>query len=191
MNTTAIISIISICVTLFLGMIGFIVNTLIQRKNNSIQVITKKRLERRDKIQQLSSNILTLSDIDVLSFQNGDNTKDYIMELVSKCTDLRSILECEFEKDCELIQKAFKIKTQVVSFLQTNGQNEQELKKARNEFSEVIDKYITTEWQRIKLETIGKTKKHKSGYYTWHSLYIKNEETFNKNRENHDNIFLS
>ena len=34
-------AIITVLVTLFLGIIGFIVNTLLQRKNNSIKIITQ------------------------------------------------------------------------------------------------------------------------------------------------------
>lgn len=47
MSTADLISIITICVTVLLGVAGFLINTYMQRKNNSITVITSYRLERR------------------------------------------------------------------------------------------------------------------------------------------------
>lgn len=43
------ISLLTVLVTLLLGILGFIVNTYLQRQNNSIDVITKNRIERRTK----------------------------------------------------------------------------------------------------------------------------------------------
>ena len=48
-----VISLIAVCVTLLLGVIGFIINSFIQRKSNSISVITKTRLNRREKTKTL------------------------------------------------------------------------------------------------------------------------------------------
>ena len=53
-----IIGIATVCVTLLLGVVGFIVNSMIQRKSNSISVITNTRLERRKQTQELASVLL-------------------------------------------------------------------------------------------------------------------------------------
>ena len=61
-----IISIIVICVTLLLGVTGFIINSFVQRKSNSINVITKTRLARREKTKELMAKMIKLSNIDYL-----------------------------------------------------------------------------------------------------------------------------
>lgn len=61
-----VISIIAVCVTLLLGLLGFVINSFIQRKNNSISVITKTRLVRREKSKELMSKVLFYSDVDYL-----------------------------------------------------------------------------------------------------------------------------
>lgn len=43
--------IITVLTTLLLGVLGFIVNTLLQRRNNSIKIITQYRIERKNKTQ--------------------------------------------------------------------------------------------------------------------------------------------
>ena len=63
MNIEILISIISVCVTLLLGVVGFIANSFIQGKSHSIQVITKTRLVRREKTKELTAKTIMLSDI--------------------------------------------------------------------------------------------------------------------------------
>ena len=46
------------------------------------------------------------------------------------------------------------------------------------EFSERMDIYMTTEWQRIKLETVGKTKNGSKSYQTWEALWRRNKELY-------------
>ena len=48
----SIVSIISVCVTLLLGVAGLIFNSYVQRKTHSISVITKTRLARREKTKE-------------------------------------------------------------------------------------------------------------------------------------------
>ncbi len=53
---------ISIVASTLLAVVGFIVNTRIQRKNNSIHIVTEKRVQRRERTHELVAEILKLSD---------------------------------------------------------------------------------------------------------------------------------
>ena len=53
-----IISLSAVCVTLLLGIAGLIANSLIQRKSNSIQIITQCRLKRRERTHEIVSELL-------------------------------------------------------------------------------------------------------------------------------------
>ena len=80
-------------VTLLAALCGLIANTLIQRKNNSITVIVKKRLGRRDRLQALSAGIMNNSDVDYLSLLSKEEGVECFSKITSYCSELRSILE--------------------------------------------------------------------------------------------------
>lgn len=75
MSTADLISIITICVTVLLGVVGFLINTYMQRKNNSITVITGYRLERRQKMMNLVSILLANSDPYYIESSNEEEKK--------------------------------------------------------------------------------------------------------------------
>lgn len=65
------IDLLAILVTLVLGVAGFVVNTFIQRRNNSIKVIVQHRLERRQRTLEKLAVLIKLSDRDYLSMVLG------------------------------------------------------------------------------------------------------------------------
>lgn len=166
----ALISIISICVTLILGVIGFIMNSLIQRKNNSIEIITKKRIARRDTILNISTTIIKLSDEDYIQNIAVSDWKAYIDELIENCAKLRAILEFEYARDKEFVNAAYNLKDRIIK---SKGKSEINNQKYRKEFIKLMDVYTLTEWQRIKLETVGK-KSNKHRGYDWNCLFDNN-----------------
>jgi len=56
---------------LVLGVAGFIVNSFIQRRNNSIKVVVQHRLERRQRTLEKLAVLIKLSDRDYLSMVLG------------------------------------------------------------------------------------------------------------------------
>ena len=181
------ISIISICATVVLGIVGFIINSCLQRKTNSIDIITRKRLERRDRLQELSAKILSVSDPDVLDNTKAENLPDIIVELTEACSDFRSLLEYMVKQDGEMISIAYQIKNEVVKYFD-NG-NHEKLLGCRRDFSHLTDLYFTTEWQRIKYETVGKSARGPKGYARWERLYEDNKVKFEENKAGHDDIY--
>ena len=152
-----IISIIAVCVTLLLGVTGFIINSFIQRKSNSISVITKTRLARREKTKALMAKMLTLSNLDYLNILDNNGKKEAITSLAETVSEIRSEYTETYDCDVKLIDATNKLSNSVISYL-NSAKNKEELIGARNEFAEVMDLYIQTEWRRIKLETVGKMK---------------------------------
>ncbi len=146
--------ILTIAVSLLLGVGGFIVNSRIQRKTNSIHTVTEKRVERRDKTQECFATLLLNSDL--LVIKKGLND-DSLLE-VSRCvTTLRSLHTFTYDKDKELIEAAEKLEKEIYAFVSSNGNSDQSnLMDARNRFSKLADLYVQTEWSRIKIETMGK-----------------------------------
>lgn len=169
-------------VTLLAAVCGLIANTLIQRKNNSITVIVKKRLERRDRLQALSASIMNNSDVDYLSLLSKEERVECFSKITSYCSELRSILEFSFKHDKDLVNSAIKIKNDVFDFL--NGEDVRStLEKNRKTFAKLLDLYITTEWQRIKNETVGQGKKGGKSYTNWKTLYEGNVRKYEDNEK--------
>lgn len=182
------ISIISICSTVLLGIVGFIINTCLQRKANSIDIITRKRLARRDKLQELSAKILSISDLDFLENTKAEDLSGKFVELTEACSAFRSLLEFGFECDAMIVNLSYHIKKEVVNYF--DNSDHKNLVNYRRDFSHLTDLYFTTEWRRIKCETVGKSGKGSNGYNFWKELYEENSEHFEKNKTVHDDIYV-
>ena len=162
-----IIPIITVSVTLLLGVLGFIVNSLIQRKSNSIQVITKTRLARREKTKELMSKMIMLSNINYL---NTNDNKDSIRLLIETSSNIRSEYSQVFECDRRLIDITESLTNSIIGYLNNpNEDNKIILNNNRNVFIKDMDIYIQTEWKRIKLETVGKM--NNSKFSSWNEIY--------------------
>lgn len=167
MNIEVLISIISVCVTLLLGVVGFIANSFIQRKSHSIQVITKTRLARREKTKELTAKMIVLSDVEYL---DTIESKDIVIQqVVEVFSNLRAEYSNVFRCDKVLLETCESLKDSVIKYIK-HKDNKEVLLLARNEFIKVSDLYIQTEWKRIKLETVGKMK-NKKNIQSWDEIY--------------------
>ena len=98
-----IISLSAVCVTLLLGIAGLIVNSLIQRRSNSIQIITQCRLKRRERTQGIVSDLLKYSDLSFVSALTDIEKTQTAKEIVGLVSELRALYSFSFDKDIRLV----------------------------------------------------------------------------------------
>ena len=177
------ISILTVCVTLLLGVGGFLVNSFIQRKSNSITVITQTRLNRREQTRTLFSEMLAISDPKYLTFIN-DEKKELIKKSAALCGDLRSYYSRSFPIDGQFIDAGNALHNALADYLSSPNEGLLDVVKSkRKEFSKIADVYMQTEWKRIKIETIGKGKKGPKSLPSWEHDYHSYEDYYNKHNE--------
>ncbi len=169
-----IISIATVCVTLVLGISGLIFNSMIQRKSNSIKMVTQHRFERRSETQKIAATLTKYSDPDLIRLLSSEEEKrDAVKEVVDACSRLRSMYFRSYPCDIRLLDKADELKQNLVAVLLSRHPATDRLLSSREAFIKEADLYVTTEWQRIKLETIGKRKIASGGLGTWEEDYRK------------------
>ncbi len=166
---TNLISLITIAVTLILGVAGFCVNTYLQRRNNSIHIITQKRVDRRTKALENVAVILRCSDLNYLKvMQTEECRRALVSELTAAVAELRANYSCSFVQDKLLCDNVEVLEAAVCEYLESgagaqSGDIEERLRAARAEVIKVADVYSQTDWSRIKKETVGKTAGRKRG----------------------------
>ncbi len=167
-------SLITILVTLFLGVVGFMVNTFIQRKNNSIKIITQYRIDRKNATQEITAKLLAYTDYNYHQSLTYEEKQKNIQKIVIAISNLRSIYYFSFPKDVELVEAAYKIKKLYCQ----DKQNWREINNARAEYAHLADVYTSTDWKRIKLETIGKGARAKNALPSWTEIFNGNDAHF-------------
>nr|WP_321305282.1 hypothetical protein [uncultured Sphaerochaeta sp.] len=173
------VSILAVCVTLIIGMGGLIANTLIQRKSNSIKIITVTRLRRRDYTQKLVSRIMLLSDEFFIKTLDDQHKKKAIQSMASSVSQLRTLYFFAFQKDMEFIQASYNVEEALGKRLIEGVDNHIELAECRKRFSKLADLYLGTEWKRIKLETVGKMGgSGAKSLPSWNRIFQENEGSF-------------
>ena len=110
-----IISLSAVCVTLLLGIAGLIANSLIQRKSNSIQIITQTDPEKTQTAK----------------------------EIVGLVSELRALYSFSFDKDIRLVTAAFEIKEPLCNHLPQNALYPSEINEKRRLFAEIADIYLS------------------------------------------------
>ena len=175
-----IISLSAVCVTLLLGIAGLIVDSLIQRRSNSIQIITQCRLKRRERTQGIVSDLLKYSDLSFVSALTDIEKTQTAKEIVGLVSELRALYSFSFDKDIRLVTAAFEIKELLCNYLLQNGPYPPEINEKRRQFAEIADIYMSTEWKRIKDETIGKQKNGKKRFASWEGIYAENSGYFSQ-----------
>lgn len=177
-----IIAIVTVCVTLLLGVGGFIINSLIQRKSNSISVITKTRLARREKTKSLMARMIKLSDKRFLDILDEEGKNNVISSLAEVSAEIRSEYTKTYACDIALIKITNQLSDSVIAYM--NGSIDQkELDKVRTDYIKLFDIYIQTEWKRIKLETVGRMNKNTRP--TWNDIndyYYQQYESLSDNK---------
>ena len=179
------ISLLTVLVTLLLGILGFIVNTYLQRQNNSIDIITKNRMERRTKTQEIMAIFIKYVDYNSLSSIVALNKQnEVIQELYTNYAMLRSLYTYTFSKDIDLINRCRDLLNTIVDYLNDFDKYNQEdinkqLRIDEENFEHIFDLYLYTDWSRIKAETVGKRKK--GGGKMWLEDFGEAERWYNKN----------
>lgn len=103
--------IVTVSVTMILGVLGFVVNTVLQRKNNSIKIITQYRIDRKNTIQDMTARLLTYTDYHYYEALTQEEKNKNIQNIVTEISKLRSIYYFSFQKDTELVSAAYTIKS--------------------------------------------------------------------------------
>ncbi len=179
------ISLLTVLVTLLLGILGFIVNTYLQRQNNSIDVITKNRIERRTRTQEIMATFIKYADYNsIKSIIALNKQNETIQDLYTNYATLRSLYTNTFTKDIELMNKCKDLLNAIVNYLNDFEKfNKEEIDKQLNidkqNFEYIFDLYLYTDWSRIKAETIGK--RRKGGGKKWLDDYEDAEKWYKKN----------
>lgn len=179
LNMEQIISICTVCVTFVLGILGLILNSMIQRKSNSIKMITQHRFDRRSETQKLASIIIKYSDPDMIACLNTDKERNTaIIDVIEAMSKLRSIYFRSYECDVRLLDRANDLKECLIPVIYGEPVSETFLIR-RQAFIKEVDVYTATEWQRIKLETIGKARIGKNNLGIWEDDYQKTLNYYN------------
>lgn len=175
------IAILTLLSTVVIGVGGFAVNALIQRKSNSIEIITHTRLDRRATTQKAFAILLMYSDFQwITMIVNEQNLNERerlkqktITEMVKAVAQMRALYSYGFREDKELVDTAETLKDVTIEFVNLGKpveEWEEQIGRVRQNFDRAIDVYMSTEWKRIKLETVGKERKH-NPYGAWQELY--------------------
>ena len=167
-------AIITVLATLLLGIIGFIVNTLLQRKNNSIKIITQYRIDRKNSTQEITAKLLSYTDYHYYASLTDEEKRANVQNIVKEVASLRSVYYFSFPKDAEFVQAAYSLKN---AFCEEE-KDWDKIRLAQANFAHVSDIYTSTDWKRIKLETVGKGKNTKSALPSWTEIYNNNDSYF-------------
>lgn len=180
-------------------MAGFVVNSFIQRRNNSIKVIVQHRLERRQRTLEDLAVLIKLSDRDYLSsvlglidaalIEEGFKEKsraecssersEALRQVVEACASIRAMYCGSYSCDRDLIRVLDSFKRAFARCIQT-GRYDSDLETPRATLIKIIDVYCTTEWRRIKKETIGKKRSSRDA---WIQTFKQIEEMYEENME--------
>lgn len=178
--------IVTVSVTMVLGVLGFVVNTILQRKNNSIKIITQYRIDRKNATQEITAKLLSYTDYHYYETLTQEEKNKNIQNIVAEISKLRSIYYFSFQKDAEFVSAAYAIKK---LFCETK-KNWEAINYARARYAHLADVYTSTDWKRIKLETVGKDARNNKFLPKWTEIFDTNESYFlNQNQINVD-IFL-
>ena len=165
---------ITVSVSMILGILGFVVNTIMQRKSNSIKVITQYRVDRKNATHEITSKLLAYTDYHFYESLDDDEKKKNVQNIVIEISRLRSIYYFSFPKDIELVAAAYNVK----KLFCVDNKNWDEINHARAEYAHLADVYTSTDWKRIKLETVGKDKRNKKALPAWTEIFTTNDSYF-------------
>lgn len=183
MDYEAIITVIS---TVLLGILGFVVNAAVQRRDNRIRVITQYRIDRKNATQEITANLLAYTDYHFYQSLTDEEKRKNTQAVVAEISKLRSIYFFSFPKDAELVSAAYTIKK---LFCETD-KDWNAINHARAHYAHLADVYVSTDWKRIKLETVGKGVRNDRFLPKWTEIFDTNEAYFSKQDMVNVNIFL-
>ena len=176
---------ITVSVTMFLGVLGFVVNTVLQRKNNSIKIITQYRIDRKNATQEITAKLLAYTDFHYYESLTKEDKDQNIQNIVVEISKLRSIYYFSFQKDAELVEAAYSLK-KLFCAAEKNWTN---INDARARYAHLVDVYTSTDWKRIKLETVGKGVRNNKFLPKWTEIFDDNESYFQNQSHVNAEIF--
>lgn len=166
MELSTLLEIAALIVSFSIGCAGLIVNAFIQRKNNSIRIVTEKRVERRSMTQAYMADIIHCSDLKYIDSLTSSEKKQVIFKLSNACACIRSMYTYTYARDIELCESANQLEECVIAYINNVEQGVEFLRDAieaqKAEFIKNADIYIQTDWSRIKTEAEGKKKNKKN-----------------------------
>ena len=178
--------IITVSVTMILGVLGFVVNTVLQRKNNSIKIITQYRIDRKNATQEITAKLLSYTDFHYYEALTQEEKNKNVQNIVTEISKLRSIYYFSFSRDAELVSSAYEIKR----LFCMPEKNWDAINSARARYARLADVYTSTDWKRIKLETVGKGSRNDRFLPKWTEIFDTNESFFSNHDEVNVDIFL-
>lgn len=177
--------IITVTTTMLLGVLGFIVNTFIQRKNNSIKIITQYRIDRKNTTQEITAKLLSYTDLHYYESLTTEEKNKNVQNIVTEISKLRSIYYFSFQKDAELVESAYALK----KLFCATEKNWADINRARAQYAHLSDVYTSTDWKRIKFETVGKGIRKNKYLPNWMEIFEENESYFSKQNQANTDIF--
>lgn len=185
-----IISIVTVCVTFTLGILGLLLNSMIQRKNNSLKMITQHRFDRRSETQKLTAVMIRYSDPDMIRCLSTEEEKNAAKTaVIDALSRFRVLYSRSFACDVRLLERTQDLKDRVIRALDgapvgTASTDAASMDAAylacRAAFMKEVDIYTATEWKRIKLETIGKGPVRRKSFGVWDQDYQKISDDYNR-----------
>lgn len=182
-----ILQILTILITLTLGLISVYQTRKNQRGQNIISVTTNYRLKRTEQLKEFSQSLMTNTNPQLLEL-GIDNFK--MLHAASDASEaISTILHRYFDADRELIDLADNIVQ--LAFTYSNSSNSKktyyELIYKRDLFKIKSDIYNTADWNRIKRETDGINTSSESWIKYYEEIYSSFEEEINNIKTNYDN----
>ena len=165
---------VTVSVTMILGVLGFVVNTVMQRKNNSIKIITQYRIDRKNATQEITAKLLAYTDFHFYESLTEEDKGKNVQNIVAEISKLRSIYYFSFQKDAELVEAAYTVK----KLFCATDKNWVAINDARAKYAHLVDVYTSTDWKRIKLETVGQGVRNNKFLPKWTEIFDDNDHYF-------------
>lgn len=168
-----ILQIITIAITLGLGLFSAYQTRKIQHGQNIISVTTNYRMNRSEQLKEYGQ--LLMSNTVPELFDLGADTSQLLQAAYSAAESISMILHRHFDADKELIELAAGIADLAFRYCsKADPMVRAELTYRRKLFRVKCDMYTTADWNRIKSETKGKNTTAES----WIEYHTKLEDSF-------------
>lgn len=183
MTLSYILQVVTISITLILGLLSAYQNRKLQHGQNIISVTTSIRAKRTDRLQECGEEVITNTMPELLDMQ-----KEPELMLKNACQAAETmgmLLHRNFEADKELIDMSAQIVQLAITYVnagKTEGTKKREalqkLMYHRDVFKLKCDCYFSAEWDRVKRETKGKDTSSQSWIDYHKEICEKNRELF-------------
>lgn len=166
-----ILQVITILITLTLGLITSYQTKKLQQGKNIISVTTNYRMKRCEQLKECGQKLMSNTSPELLAFNYESNKMLY--EAVVSAETISMILHRHFEYDRELIDLSAEIVNIAISYnKEKSNRIYDELEYKRKLFRIKCDIYTTADWNRIKSETDGRNTSSQSWYDYYENISV-------------------